>query len=70
MGLDGLSGRVVAILNLAIKKYTFSGSRVDRLAVNAKGGSSGTGLRNFKDDPSIDRSIKTISFAKNIEYRF
>ena len=70
LGLDGLSGRIIAILNLAIKKYTFSGSRVDRLAVNAKGGTSGAGLRNFKDDPSIDRSIRTISYAKNMEYRF
>ena len=70
LGLASFSGKIIAILNLGIKKYTFSGSRIERLAVNAKGGSSGGGLRNFKDDPSIDRSVRTISFAKNIEYRF
>jgi len=65
-----LSGQIIANLNLGIKKYTFSGARIDRVAINQKGGSGSTGLRNFKDDTDIHRTIKTLSLAKNIEYRF
>ena len=65
-----MSGQIVANLNLGIRKYTFSGSRIDRVAINQKGGAGSTGLRNFKDDTDIHRSIKTISFARNVEYRF
>ena len=61
---------MVANLNLGIRKYTFSGARVDRVAINQKGGAGSSGLRNFKDDPDIHRTVKTISLAKNIEYRF
>ena len=31
---EEISAKIVASLNLGIKKYTFSGSRVDRVAVN------------------------------------
>ena len=65
-----LSGSIIANLNLAIRKYTFSGARVDRVAINQKGAAGSTGLRNFKDDSDIHRTIKTLSLAKNIEYRF
>jgi len=47
----GLSSRVIAVVNLVIKKFTFSGSRIERVALNSTGGSHG----NFRDDPSIHR---------------
>lgn len=31
---EEISAKIVASVNLGIKKYTFSGSRIDRVAVN------------------------------------
>ena len=58
-----MTGSIVAILNLSILKFTFSGSRIERVAINLKGNTSSS---NFKDDISIHRSVKTISHAKNL----
>jgi len=66
---SGLSSKIVADVTLAIKKYTFSGSRIERVAIN-QGASSGSSIRNFKDDDSVNRSTRTVSFAKSVQYRF
>ena len=60
---EEISAKIIASLNLGIKKYTFSGSRIDRVAVNQNSGSS---LRNFKDDPNIHRSIRSMAYARNV----
>lgn len=59
----GLSSKIIANLSLGIKKYTLSGSRVDKVLVNEKG-EQGLDIRNFKHDDGVNTSIKTICFAK------
>ena len=63
----GLSAQIIADVTLSIKKYTFSGARVDRVAINQD---SGTSIRNFKDDDGINRQVRTMSLAKSVQYRF
>ena len=63
---DGLSSKIIAVLNLTIKKFTFSGARIDRAAANVKGGNHS----NFKDDSSINKTISTRAYAKDVEFRF
>lgn len=63
---DSLSSRVIAVLNLTIKKFTFSGARIDRAAANLNGGNH----NNFKDDTNINKIISTRAYAKDVEYRF
>ena len=64
----GLSSKIIANLSLGIKKYTLSGSRIDKVLVNEKG-ETGLDINNFKHDDGVNTSIKTISLA-NIQYRF
>ncbi len=65
---SGLSSKIIADLSLGIKKYTLSGSRIDKVLVNEKG-EQGLDINNFKHDDGVNISIKTVSFA-NIQYRF
>lgn len=58
-----LSSHVIAVVNLKILKYTFSGARIERVAVNQKGTTS---ISNFKDDVSVQRTIKRLSYAKDV----
>ena len=66
---SGLSSKIIAKINLGIKKYTLSGSRIEKVLVNERG-ESGIKLDNFKHDESVNTSIRTVTFANNIEYRF
>ena len=61
---SGLSSKIIADVSFSIKKYTFSGARIERVAVNL--GAEGSSVRNFKDDASISRSIATMSVAQSI----
>ena len=63
----GLSTKIIADVTLSIKKYTFSGARIDRVAINQGAGpSSSNSIRNFKDDDSITRQIRTMSVAQSV----
>lgn len=62
--LNELPGNIVAIVNLRIKEYSFSGSVIEKVSCNLTGGSTS------KDDSSVFKGIKITSHAKNIEYRF
>ena len=63
---DGLSSKIIAVVNLTIKKFTFSGARIERAAANIKGGNHS----NFKDDTTINKTIFTRAYAKDVEFRF
>lgn len=55
--------QIIAIVNLKIKEYTYSGSIVDKVTC-ILGGKSGS-----KDDSSVYKGLKKYSYAKNIEFR-
>ena len=58
----GLSSKIIASMSLGIKKYTLSGSRIDKVLVNERG-EKGLDINNFKHDDGVNTSIKTVSFA-------
>ena len=49
----GLSSKIIANLSLGIKKYTLSGSRIDKVLVNEKG-ETGLDINNFKHDDGVN----------------
>jgi hypothetical protein len=55
---------IVAIVNLKIKDYTFSGNKIEKISCNLTGGSTS------KDDTTVFKGVKTHSYAKNMEFRF
>ena len=58
-----MPGQIIAILNLKIKDYTFSGSKIEKISCNLSGGSIS------KDDSTVFKGLRAVSYAKNIEYR-
>lgn len=57
-----LSSYIVAIVNLKIKETTFSGSKIEKVVANLTGSA--------KDDSTIFKGVRSVSYAKNIEFRF
>ncbi|CDW71748.1 clathrin adaptor complexes medium subunit-like protein [Stylonychia lemnae] len=61
--INELPSNIIAIVNIKIKDYTFTGNQIEKIICNLQGNLS-------KDDQTVFRGYKCYAFAKNIEYRF
>ena len=58
-----MPGMIVAVLNCKIREFSFTGSKIEKVSCNLSGGPLS------KDDGTVFKGVKTMAYAKNVEYR-